>query len=166
MSLNEQGMLGQRLQGMGDNFDPMTQRIFPGSVRPPNPNVNEAGPALVMSPGAAQAESMIADFIRRYGGPPVVEVPMSIWQVNSYLLGVGVAILVDQPIRRDRRIVTVTNTSAANDVWVGPDSTTRVNFGEKIPPLGARSFPLTERVQIFAIGSAAGTIVSVGQFAT
>jgi hypothetical protein len=62
--------------------------------------------------------------------------------------------------------VVVTNTHIVNDVWVGPDSTTRVNYGEKIPPLGSRSFPFNELVRHYAISNGAGTVISVSQLAT
>lgn len=158
---SEQAMLGQRPVGMGDVFDPFAATVYPGSLRKPPPGLNERGEL-----SAGMGYSSEQDFIQRYGGPPVAEVPFSVWQLNSYLLGTVNAIRVDEPFRRNRRIVVITNTSAVNDVWLGPDSTTRVNFGDRIPPLGARSYPFTELVALYAISNAAGTVVTVSQLAT
>ncbi len=154
---NELQMLGGMPRGMGDL--PL-DAILPGSLRrPPNPLVE--GGDLAFPGGQAQ------DVLRAIlGGLPVAEVPFGAWQVNSYLLGTTTAILVDEPFRRNRRSVVITNTHATNDVWIGPDSTARVNLGEKIPPLSSRSFPMREIVRIYAISNAAGTVVSVSQFAT
>jgi hypothetical protein len=166
-------------QGLGDFFDPLATRIQPGSIRRPPPGMIEGGPAPApeSAPGApavaAYGEQLVASLVEAFnrlsllhGGIPAVEVPCGVWQVNAYLLGVANAILVDEPVRRNRRIVVVTNTHVANDIWVGPDSTTRVNFGEKIPAQGSRSFPFKELVRLYAISNAAGTVVAVSQVAS
>lgn len=154
---NELELLARRGGGMGDI--PL-EAIMPGSLRrPPAP--------LVEGGGGPMASASNEDLLRMIlGGLPVAEVPFGAWQVNSYLLGTTVAILVDEPFRRNRRSVVITNTHGTNDVWIGPDSTARVNLGEKIPPLGSRAFPMREIVRIYAISNAAGTVVSVSQFAT
>lgn len=168
----ELGMLGQGgLAGLGDIQDPLAQRILPGSLRRRPPSLIEGGPAAPPAgvAGGDAASAILAAFAAlkgAHGGFPVAEVPCGAWQVNSYLLGVTAAVLVDEPLRRNRRIVWITNTDPLNDVWVGPDSTTRVNLGEKIPPLSARGFPFTELVRIYATSNGAGTIVSVSQVAT
>lgn len=157
MSVNELEQLIRPSRGMGDL--PL-DAILPGSLRrPPTPLV-EAG-------GAVAAQAANQDLLRAIlGGLPVAEVPFGAWQVNSYLLGTTNAILIDEPFRRNRRAVVITNTHATNDIWIGPDSTARVNLGEKIPPLSSRSYPMREIVRIYAISNAAGTVVSVSQFAT
>jgi hypothetical protein len=159
----ELGLMGRHQAGMGDIDDPLQFAILPGSQRKPPPGLNERGDPLPGMPGSPSPEDVLRSIL---GGLPVAEVPFSVWQVNTYLIGTTNAILVDEPFRRNRRVVVITNVDAANDVWVGPDSTTRVNFGEKIPPLGSRSFPLRELVRLYAISNAAGTIVAISQFAT
>jgi len=157
---------------MGDIFDPYASRIEPGSLRRPPALPLEGGPlpaaSGVQSAAPGMVEAIIEAFnrLKRGSGLPVQEVPHSLVQLNSYLLGTTNAIQIDEPLRRERRIVVIINTSALNDVWWGPDSTTRVNFGDKIPANVGRSLPLSERVRIWAVSNAAGTVVSVLQFAT
>jgi hypothetical protein len=148
--------------------------VHPGSIRRPPQGLVEGGPSPAPGPGVVayneqQVLSIIEAFTRikqLHGGVPAAEVPCSVWQVNTYLLGVANAILVDEPVRRLRRIIVVTNTHVANEVWVGPDSTTRVNFGDKIVAGGTKSFPLSELVRVYAVSNGAGTTISVNQFAT
>ena len=154
---NELELLARRGGGMGDI--PL-ESILPGSLRrPPTSLVEGGGGPMALASNEAMLRAIL-------GGMPVAEVPFGAWQVNSYLLGTTNAILVDEPFRRNRRAVVITNTHTVNDVWIGPDSTTRVNLGEKIPPLGSKSYPMREIVRIYAISNAAGTVVSISQFAT
>jgi len=147
----------ETLEGMGDYAEPSFYAIAPGSLRPFPPATREAqyaNPLQVAQGGAEDAHKF--QWTR--------ETPFDAWDAFAYILGAVQPIRIDLPLRRPRRAVLVTNTSAAAFLWIGPSESVRVNSGLFVPPQGSVSLPLNENCQVFAISSAAGSVASICQF--
>jgi hypothetical protein len=147
----------EALAGLGDYAEPSFYPINPGGLRPLPPQTREAAYAnpLQVSQGMNE-EAYKFQWTR--------ETPFDGWEAFAYVLGAVTPIRIDLPLRRPRRAVLVTNSSLAANVWIGPSESVRVNNGLFIPPQGSVSIPLNENCRVFAIGSAAGIVVSICQF--
>ena len=153
--------------GVGDLIDPVAGFPVPGSIRqvPPQP-INQLPPEQAAAT-EAQVQAFLAalERMRLNGrGLPTEPVSYTVAQVNSYVLGAAASIRVDDPVRRERRCVVLTNTSVAAAIWYGYDSSVRVNLGGYLPAGLSVSLPINERVNLYAVSAAAGTIISVHQF--
>jgi len=134
-------------RGLGDAGENFFQQFAPGSLRPLQPSTGEAG--IVPPPTAVR------------------EVPFDTWEAYAFVVGL-VPLRLDTAaiLRRDRRAVMVVNSHVANGLWLGHSAGVAVNNGVFVPPNGgAISLPLSERAQVWAVSSGAGTVASLAQFA-
>lgn len=130
--------------GLRDYSEPFFLNQAPGSQRVPGPE---------MTPPAMPYQS-------------VREIPFDAWEAYAFVVGVNPVWLDTANIlRHGRRSVLVINSHVANGLWLGHSSSVAVNNGAFVPAGGgAIALPLSERAQVWAISTAAGTVVSLCQF--
>lgn len=162
-------------RGMGDYMEPGYRTIMPGSVRNRPPGPVEAGPPLPAEAAAAAGavdQNLVAaivtafmQVITKYGGWPTKEVRLDTFTAQAIIVGTN-PILLDEPIRRERRAVTIINSHPLNALWFGPAETVRVNDGGYLAPNGGNiNLPINENIRVYGVSNGAGTIVSVVQYA-
>jgi hypothetical protein len=159
---------------MGDYMEPSYRAIMPGSVRNRPPGPVETGPALPSQamPGIGVDQALVTtivaavmEIITKYGGLPTKEVRFDTFTAHAIVVGVN-SILLDEPVRRERRAVTIINTHAANALWFGPAQSVAVNNGGFLASNGGNiSLPINENNRVYGVSNAAGTVVSVVQYA-
>jgi len=169
--------------GMGDYVEPFARHIEPGGRRPMPPKPIEAYvPPIPGTPGMpgdgvvainpAMLETLIEAQLRalaiikeREGAIPTIEERMHTATAEAFTVGTT-AVQLDAITRRERRAVMLTNTSLVNTVWYGFSATVGINNGGYLAPGGGTaSLPIDENVQVWTIATAAGTVVSILQFA-
>jgi len=131
-------------------------KVAPGSLRQLQPATAEQAVAGQLPVGIP------AEVAFRW----VKEVSFDSWEAYAFAVGV-LPIRLDDPriLRRDRRAVLVINSHVANGLWIGHSAGVAVNNGAFIGPNGgAISLPLSEKAQIWAVSTAAGTVASIVQF--
>jgi len=131
---------------------------LPGSVRQPPPGIREAGLApdgapTILSPRPGGEE-----------GKLVKEQTFHAAEYVAYVVGIT-PLRIDLPLRRDRRAVAIKNSSLAATVWVGSANNVAVNNGWPLAPGESVQFPYDENVPVYAVATAAGTVVALIQFA-
>lgn len=132
-------------RGLRDYSEPFFLNQAPGSLR--------ASP-----PGMSPPEAMPYQSVR--------EIPFDAWEAYAFVVGVNPVWLDTANILRPgRRSVLVINAHVANGLWLGHSSSVAVNNGAFVPAGGgAIALPLSERAQVWAVATAAGTVVSLCQF--
>ena len=122
----------------------------PGSIRPPQAFATEMSPIAAAPPYQA-----------------VREIPFDSWEAYAFVVGVTPLWLDTAAIlRRGRRSVLVINSHVANALWLGHSSSVAINGGVFVAAGGgAIALPISERAQVWAVSNAAGTVVSLAQFA-
>lgn len=147
---------------LGDYGEKVFYEVAPGAIQqPPHSNI-EAAPSV----GAGMA-ALIVGPQQQVDFRWVREVPMETWEAYAYLVGTIQPLRIDQPLRRDRRVVVIKNTSTLNPLWIGHGQGLTVNNGFYLGPGDSFSLPLKELAQIWAIADPlfGNVITSVVQFA-